>query len=663
MLPDEIIKAVADNVSGARAKDYATQISAFHRIQGSPGYDEAVSYLRRETEALKGVDVKLFEYPADGKTTVGSWEAPIGWEATYGKLELMEPEKGIIADFNAEPISLIAHSTSATFEGEVAYAGKGLSPDDYEGKDVKGKLVLVESRARLAHRIACVEHGAAGILTFVAPSGQDEIAELRRYDAIWPDGDEIDKAKFGFSLAQADGVRIKKWLEEGKTVKVKAKVEATLKPRKLGVLSAVIPGTDASKEFWLAGHLCHPHPGANDNASGAASIMEVLRVLATLIEEGAIPKPVYSIRFVWMPEWSGTIQFIENEKSILKKCIGMLNMDMVGADPSKAGSITILNRTPFSLPSTLNNVVKHWMEKELDREIVGERGGTITPLRCRYERYSAGSDHFMLTDSTIGIPAVMLGQDPDKFYHTSTDTPDKLDSKQMAYSTRIAAFSSLSFVLPKHVYEETMLVLCRNEFADLMKEISVQGVTELSRCLGNPEKIYPRLLRWLGRAHDLGQDTLDKAASEWSLIAEQESIRQALKTSLQMVYTTEMVVARKAYEGACAEVGLEAMKEDEIVLEPKSLSLEVKRVYKHAMDPGMILSKLGKKDPAYLEMRQKDRTIFNRIDEMFNLAEDWMSLDEIWDQSCFQFGNMESGELLGLVKDLTEVGLLESRSV
>ncbi|MGY5881861.1 MAG: hypothetical protein RTV31_16545, partial [Candidatus Thorarchaeota archaeon] len=49
--------------------------------------------------------------------------------------------------------------------------------------------------------------------------------------------------------------------------------------------------------------------------------------------------------------------------------------------------------------------------------------------------------------------------------------------------------------------------------------------------------------------HDLGQETLDKATTEWSLITEQEAIRTALKTSLQMAYTTEMVIARKAYEG------------------------------------------------------------------------------------------------------------------
>ena len=183
--------------------------------------------------------------------------------------------------------------------------------------------------------------------------------------------------------------------------------------------------------------------------------MEALRVLSQLIAEEKIPKPTYSIRFIWMPEWSGTIYFIEREKAALKRCVGMLNMDMVGADPAKAGSTLHLFRTPFSLPTTFNNVVRYWCEKEAHRKDDRREGGTMVPLPFKFDRYSAGSDHFMLTDSTIGIPAVMLNQSPDRFYHTSTDTIDKIDTRQMGYASRIAALTSLSMVLPNHVYEHS----------------------------------------------------------------------------------------------------------------------------------------------------------------------------------------------------------------
>ncbi len=663
MLPEEIVKIVTDTISGIKGKNYVQAISSFHRIQASPGIHDAILYAKKEIESFSNAEVELFEYPADGKTTIHTWEAVSGWESTSGLLTLIEPEEKVLADYTAEPISLIAQSTSVDLEAEVVYIGKGLSPKDYEGKDVKGKIVLTEGMARLVHHVACVQYGAAGILTYVPPSNQDEIAKLRRYDAIWPSGDERSKTTFGFSLTQADGLKLKEFLEDGKTVRVKAKVDAKLIDGKTEVLTALLPGEDKSKEFWLAAHICHPNPGANDNASGSGVLLEVLRVLSILLKEEKIPKLGYSIRFIWMPEWSGTIYFIDREKDILKRCIGMLNMDMVGANPAKSGSILTLFRTPFTLPSTLNNVVRYWLVTEASRKDDRVQGGTMTPLPFKFDRYGAGSDHFMLTDCTIGIPAVMLNQTPDRFYHTSTDTIDKIDTRQIAYASRVAALSALCMVLPKHVYEETILTYCRNEFVELMEHVSINGVTELSRCLGDPEKIYPRVIRWLGLAHDLGQETLDKAATEWSLIAEQEAIRLALKTSLQMVYTTEMVIARKAYEGACAEVGLEAMQEDQIVLDPKSFGIEIKRVHDYALSPTFLLQKLGEKAPKYSDMRRKDPHSWDRFDELLNMSKEWTSLDLVWDMLCFEFGDIESGELLKIVQDLAEAGIVESRSV
>jgi hypothetical protein len=663
MLPDEIVKAVADSISGIRAKDYASAISRFHRIQGSPGFLDAVEYVKSVVSNISDAEVEMFEYPTDGKIAIGTWQNPFSWEGKEGRLEMVEPEQKLLADFSAEPISLIAHSTSTEIESEVIYVGKGLVDSDYEGKDVKGKIVLTESLARLAHQVACLKHGAAGILTFVPPDGKDEIAELRRYEAIWPAEDEKEKAKFGFALRQGDGVRIKQLLDEGKTVKVKAKVDAKLYVGKLQVLSALIPGEDKKEEIWLAAHLCHPKPGANDNASGSAALLEVLRTLSHLIKNEKIPKPAFSIRFLWMPEWSGTIYFINDQQEILKRCKAMINLDMVGADTTKSGSVMNLYRTPFSLPTTLNNVVRYWSRSEAERKDDRLAGGMVAPLPFKYQRYSAGSDHFMLTDSTVGVPAVMLNQFPDRFYHTSTDTPDKLDTRQLAYASRIGALSALSLVLPNHVYEETILTECRNEFVELMQEVSMRGVTELSRCLGDPEKIYPRVLRWLGLAHDLGQETLDKATEEWSLISEQEALRQSLKTSLQMVYTTEMVVARKAYEGACAEVGLEAMQEDQISLDADSFGIEVKRIHEHAMSPGFVINSLGEKGPEYHKMSQEQEQIFASLDEMLNMSKDWKSLDLVWDMICFQFKEIESGKIIKIVKDLTEAGIIESRSV
>ena len=137
-------------------------------------------------------------------------------------------------------------------------------------------------------------------------TGIDEIASLRRYEGIWPRTGEAELVKFGFALTQADGIKIRNWLEEGKTVKVQAKVDAKIVLGTNPVLTAVLPGEDTSKEVWLIAHICHPNPGANDNASGSASLMEGLRTISRLIKDGKLKKPAYSIRFIWVifgPRW------------------------------------------------------------------------------------------------------------------------------------------------------------------------------------------------------------------------------------------------------------------------------------------------------------------------------------------------------------------------
>ncbi len=661
LLPDEMAQDVADRVSGIKALDYVMDISRFHRIQASPGLIESLEYVKNVIESISDAKTELHLYDANGEGKIGEWEQLYGWAPKKGRLELIEPEKKILADFEAEPISLAAHSSTTNMEGEVVFVGKGLTPEDYQGKDVKGKIVLTTSRATLVHKVACILRGAAGVLTYIPPAGKDEIANIRRYEAVWPDQGELEQTTFGFALTQADGLKIKRWLKDGKRVKVKVDIESELGTGKQGVLSALIEGNDTSKEVWLMAHICHPHPGANDNASGSAAILEALRVISSLIRDGKIERPDYSIRFIWMPEWHGTIEYIHHEKEALSRCKFVINADMVGADPSKSGSFMVLYRTPYSLPSTLNNVVSHWICNESDTNHDPSKGGGMAPMAWKYSKYAAGSDHFMFTDSSIGIPAIMLNQDPDKFYHTSTDTPDKIDVGQMARAARIIALSALTLAHPRYVCKERLLTICRNEFIELMNRISINAVTVLGRCTEDPEKVYPRTMKWLGYAKDLGIATLEKAGDEWYLIAEQKQIMTSLKTSLEMYFTTELALTRNAYLGACAEVGLEAKEEGHFDLDAFESTVEIKRNLKYALPPGMTRKLDPERFARYVKLMTEDPMISSRIDEVLNLCPEWTKLGEIHDKICFQFGKMDLSMLEDIVKDLRDIGVIEYR--
>lgn len=58
---------------------------------------------------------------------------------------------------------------------------------------------------------------------------------------------------------------------------------------------------------------------------------------------------------------------------------------------------------------------------------LSEPGGSKNLFHYQVTPYDPGSDHDIFNDSTVGVPALMLGHWPDWTHHTSEDTLDKVD--------------------------------------------------------------------------------------------------------------------------------------------------------------------------------------------------------------------------------------------
>ena len=54
--------------------------------------------------------------------------------------------------------------------------------------------------------------------------------------------------------------------------------------------------------------------------------------------------------------------------------------------------------------------------------------------------FMSGSDHYIYSDPSVGVPMPALASLPDKFYHTSADTPDKVDPLMLRRAGVLAAF-------------------------------------------------------------------------------------------------------------------------------------------------------------------------------------------------------------------------------
>lgn len=421
---------------GDTAHRHMTAVSGHHRIQASPGYRAAAEYVAAQAAAA-GLQVEVHRYPADTETRF--WTSPgfLAWACESASLVLLDaagqPEQ-VLCDFAGLPTSLIQRSVPVEGEFElVAPAVKGgVDPADYAGLDVRGKVVLTNRPVAQVAAVALRRLGAAGILFDGMEAGgrtELDVPDARQYTSFWWPG-RVEPDAWGFVVSPRQGRNLRSRLAKGETVRVRASVDSRFYAGTFEVVDAFLPGTDpATGEILLVSHLCHPQPGAHDNASGAAALIETAATLARLVEAGTLPRPRRGIRYLWPPEMTGTFAYLAAHEAEMRagRWVAGLNLDMVGADQNATGSVWELVALPQAAASFSDHLLS-WLREPL-----------LDGVRHSETAFSAGSDHYILSDPSVGIPTPMLIQWPDKFYHTSADTPDKVSSDSLARSGTLAA--------------------------------------------------------------------------------------------------------------------------------------------------------------------------------------------------------------------------------
>jgi len=203
-------------------------------------------------------------------------------------------------------------------------------------------------------------------------------------------------------------------------------VDARLYDGSLEVVSALIPG-ESEQEILLVAHLCHPHPSTNDNASGSGALLEAARTLQKLFEEGKLPQPLRSLRFLWVPEMTGTYAYLASHEDRIPHIVAGLNLDMVGQDQALCGSSFLVECPPQALATFAGPLLARLREEFFDEGRAWGGTGGYALFRHAVIPFSGGSDHTILSDPTVGVPTPMLIQWPDRFYHTTADTLEKVD--------------------------------------------------------------------------------------------------------------------------------------------------------------------------------------------------------------------------------------------
>ena len=265
-------------------------------------------------------------------------------------------------DFNAKYVAgkdyyVGTHTATGLYKGSVVYVGYGITSqelkyDDYSGIDVKGKVVMIEPggpndtiyMGTVAKLDNAFSHGAAGALVL----GLSSHPAIHYHD--------------GFVYCHINDIVANDLLKEtGFTAgSLRKEIGKTLKPHSFEIkgrelemeftsqnsplsqtqnIIGYIPGTDKKFDdspIIVGAHIDHlgnpggvMFPGALDNASGSAIVLEVAKAFA---QSGIKPvRPVVFILF-GAEEWSmvGSKFYVQHPEFPLGKTLCMFNLDMVG---------------------------------------------------------------------------------------------------------------------------------------------------------------------------------------------------------------------------------------------------------------------------------------------------------------------------------------------
>jgi hypothetical protein len=461
LLPEPVIAALASELDGDRAKRDVEVFAQLHRMRASEPFHRATEHIVAELRRAGLSDVEVLRFPADGATMFGTQKARPAWDAEFAELWQLERRDQQwqpatrIASWESMPLSLAQDSDSGEVTADLVDVGAGMREEDYASKQVRGQLVLTSSQPEAVAPLAVDRFGAAGIVSYA----QNQPTAWSREDESlvrWGHLDSFSQRRtFGFMVSLRQARSFQARLSAGETVRLRASVKAQRHAGEYEIVTASIAGADralAQQQIAFTCHLDHPRPGANDNASGCATILEVARSYARLIAQGKLPRPHRTLRFFWPPEIEGSTILLNARADFAGQIIADIHMDMVGGGP-RTKAVFHVTRSPASLPNFINDVAETFtafVNAESDAFAAGRparypliaASGEKQALLAQLKEFDAGSDHVVFTDSSFRIPTIYMNDWPDRYIHTTGDVPENIDATKLARAGFIGAASA-----------------------------------------------------------------------------------------------------------------------------------------------------------------------------------------------------------------------------
>ena len=431
---EAIYQELVRRVDAKVAMDAATFMAPLWRLAGNPAFEQSQQHIF-DRLAAAGLSPTYQSFANSG----------MGWEQVRGTVRLGGATGEVLLSAERHRVALAINSFSTAPGGGVFRlidAGTGNNAAAYDGKDVKGAVVLVSGPLASAWQQAVRARGAAGVIStdLARYTRPDETPDVLQWGNI--PFDESLKS-FGFKATPRVAARLREAVSKG-SASIHVDVETRFHRRPNRTLVLELPGrTQPGQRVVLAAHV--QEPGANDNASGCGTLLAAALAMHDAIRHGALPAPARTITFLWVDEIRGSEQWITDNAARVKDVVAMLSLDMTGEDTAKTGGTFLIEKEPD--PSALwerpSDPHSEWGASKVEPALV--RGSFLNDLHLgvalrrardtgwvvRTNPYEGGSDHTVFTRA--GVPALLNWHFTDRFYHTNLDTIDKVSAVEMQH--------------------------------------------------------------------------------------------------------------------------------------------------------------------------------------------------------------------------------------
>ncbi|HKJ01185.1 MAG TPA: M28 family peptidase, partial [Longimicrobiales bacterium] len=375
------------------------------------------------------------------------------WEPSSASLEVVGAEAPLLRlETNRNLVALNSFSTPAGgVEAEVVDVGAA-APEDFAGRDVRGKVVFGEARVGRLFTEAVQNRGALGVIAYSIPAFNrpDEHRDIISYSAIPQDA---EARSWGLQLTTEARDALRDALRSG-PVRVRVSVDTRVYESEERTLVAEVRGATHPRErFVFSAHV--QEAGANDNASGVAALAEVARVLAQGVRTDAFV-PDRTVTMIWGDEIRSTRRYLEEDPQRAEGVRWGLSLDMVGEDTDRTGGTFLIEKMPDPSavwtrgedhhtewggePLTVDEMTPHYFNDFVLNRCLDQ--GADNGWVVRTNPFEGGSDHVPFLQA--GVPGVLLWHFTDVFYHTDGDRIGNVSARTLKNVGVCAAVSAMT---------------------------------------------------------------------------------------------------------------------------------------------------------------------------------------------------------------------------